>query len=138
MSGVTRPADLAYQQMAPKLPVEKTVIIMIGEYKAERVPNKGAVIRVVSPPDGANFAAGDTVEVEIEFDNFEFDQDSKHWHLYVDGQSPRLIMGKSKTVSLHNLEHGQYQISVYLAVGSHTELEDGAMVTINVNRMRST
>lgn len=110
------------------------VIVLIGEYKAGRVPNEGAVIHIVSPQDGNTFEEGGEVKVEIECYNFELGQYGNHWHLYVDGQSPRMIVGKSKKVILRDLKPGQYQISAYLAVGSHTELEDGTTVTITINR----
>lgn len=108
------------------------VIVLIGEYIAGRIPNEGAAIHLISPQDGDAVEAGGEVKVEIECHNFELGQCGNHWHLYVDGQSPRMIIGKSKQVILRDLKPGQYQIAAYLAVGSHTELEDGTTVTIMV------
>lgn len=127
----------ASKWMAPRSPRRKKVIILLGEYKAERIPNKGAVIHIVLPQDGTTFEEGSEVKVEIECNNFQLGRGDKHWRVYIDGQSPRLIMGKSKNVILRDLEPGQHQISTYLAVGSYIELEDGTTVTINVNRVRS-
>jgi hypothetical protein len=98
----------------------------------ERIPNDGAVIRLVSPEDGAVFNQEDEIKVEIEYEDFELGEDNNHWHIYVDGASPRMIMGKMTEAVLRDLESGQHEISVYLSVGTHEDLEDGAAVTISV------
>jgi hypothetical protein len=57
--------------MVPRSCRRTEVFILVGAYKAERIPNNTAVIRLVSPTDGATFEKGSEVEVEIEFDSFE-------------------------------------------------------------------
>ena len=98
----------------------------------ERIPNQGAVIRLVDPEDGAIFRQGEDIQVEIEYENFDLGEEGQHWHIYVNDQPGQMIMGKTTDAVLRDLEPGQYQISTYLAATSHTELEEGAMVTIRV------
>lgn len=97
-----------------------------------RVANEGAAIRILSPVDGETFGEKADVRVEIETENFNLGEDGNHWHIYVDGASARMIMGKMTTAVLRDLAPGQHEISAYLSIGTHEELEDGAMVTITV------
>lgn len=97
-----------------------------------RVPNDGAVVRLVSPSEGASFRPGEDVRVEIEVDDFTLGEEGTHWHVYVDGASPRMIMGTITETMLRDLEPGRHEVSVYLAVGSHMELEEGATVAVDV------
>jgi len=106
---------------------------MEHEHSDERVPNNGAVIRVVSPEDGASFAHGEDIVVEVEIENFELNVDGSHWHVYVDGVSFGMVVGDTTTQVLRNLEPGEHLIQAYLAGGDHIELEDPGMVTITVN-----
>ena len=96
-----------------------------------RLPNDGASIHLHSPLDGAIFEPGDEVQIEIAYDNFELGEDGNHWHVYVDGKSAQMIMGKMTMATLSNLEPGRHEVSAYLSVGSaHDELEEGDTVTI--------
>lgn len=97
-----------------------------------RVPNEGSAVDFVTPKDGAVFEAGDDVKVEIITDNFTIGEAGNHWHIYVDDQPGVMIMGQMTDAVLRGLEPGRHEISTYLSVGSHKELEDGAMVTITV------
>jgi hypothetical protein len=98
----------------------------------ERLPNGEAVIRIASPEDGAIFESRSDVRIEIETESFNLGEEGQHWHLYVDDQPGRMIMGKMNDAVLRDLEPGQHEISAYLSVGSHQDLEDGAAVTITV------
>ena len=104
----------------------------MGHHHAQRVPNHGATIQIVSPAEGATFKAGSDVKVEIRASNFHLGEDGNHWHLYVDGMSAQMIMGKMTTATVRGLTPGQHEIAVYLSNGKHEELEDGATVTITV------
>jgi hypothetical protein len=104
-----------------------------GQNQVKRIPNEGASIRIVSPQDGMVFEKGSDIKVEIGYDNFDLGESGKHWHIYMDGGSPRMIMGKMTEAILRDLEPGQHEISTYLSVGSaHDELEEGATVTITI------
>lgn len=98
----------------------------------DRVPNEGAVIRIVSPADGATFAVGEQIVVEIEAENFELGQDNNHWHVYVDGVSWGMVVGENTDEVLSGIEPGEHEISVYLSIGTHEELEDGDSITVSV------
>ena len=98
----------------------------------ERIANEGAVIRLVSPQDGAIFEKGSDVEVEIEYDHFNLGEEGQHWHLYIDDQPGRMIMGNMTEAILRDLAPGQHQLSAYLSVGGHEELKDGAAITITI------
>ena len=50
-----------------------------------RIPNDGAIIRIISPLDGASFNEGEAVVVEVQVENFELGVNGRHWHIYVDG-----------------------------------------------------
>lgn len=102
------------------------------EAQPARVPNEGAVIRLVAPTDGAEVRVGDEVVVEIETENVTVGEDGVHWHVYVDGTSWGMVMGQNLTQVLRGLEPGAHQIEVYLSIETHEELEDGDAVTITV------
>ncbi len=98
-----------------------------------RVPNDGAVIRLVSPTDGVSFASGEDVVVEVEVENFDLTAEGNHWHLYVDGSVLSMISdGTTKSV-IHALEPGEHLIEAYLGLPTHEELEEGASATITVS-----
>jgi hypothetical protein len=97
----------------------------------ERVPNNSAAIDIVSPAEGATFNAGDEVAVEVEVENFTLGE-GNHWHIYVDGSSWGMVMGENTDDTLRGLETGEHEISVYLSIDTHEELEDGDTVTIVV------
>ena len=97
-----------------------------------RIPNQGAVVRIVSPADGATFQAGEQIIVEIETENFDLGQDDNHWHVYVDSSSWGMIMGANTDEVLSGVEPGEHEISVYLSVGTHEELEEGDSITVTV------
>lgn len=98
----------------------------------ERVPNNGAVIRITSPADGATFSAGEQVIVEVEFENFTPGEDGNHWHVYVDGASWGMVMGGNVDQPLTGLEPGEHEISVFMSIETHEEMEDGDAITITV------
>lgn len=96
-----------------------------------RVPNEGAVIRLLAPLDGTTFKAGEEVVVKIEVENFTLG-DGNHWHVYVDGSSWGMVMGQNTEQVLRGLDRGQHEIAVYLSVSNHDELAEGDTVTITV------
>jgi hypothetical protein len=98
----------------------------------DRVPNNGAVIRILAPADGAVFAAGEEIIVEVEVEDFELGVEGSHWHVYVDGASWGMVMGGNTDQALRGLEAGAHRIEVYLAGGDHLDLEDGDAITITV------
>ena len=97
-----------------------------------RIANEGAVIRIVSPEEGAVFAAGEDIVVEVEIENFTLNDEGSHWHVYVDGVSYGMVVGETTTQVLRNLEPGDHEVTAYLANGDHEELEDGGVVHITV------
>ncbi len=103
-----------------------------GEDEHTRVPNDGAVINIISPADGASFASGEDIVIEVEVENFDLTAEGNHWHLYVDGSVLAMVSaGITKNV-IHDLEPGEHKIEVYLGLPTHEELEDGASITITV------
>jgi hypothetical protein len=97
-----------------------------------RIPNQDAVVKLVLPQDGAMIEAGQEFKVEIETENFEMGVDGNHWHVYVDGHSPRMIMGTMMETVFSDLPPGHHEISAYLSVGDHEELAEGDSVMITV------
>jgi len=97
-----------------------------------RVPNKGAVIRLISPADGSVFHIGDEIRIQVETENFALGKEGNHWHFYVDGKSPQMVMGGMNEAILRNLEPGTHEISAFLSRGDHADLEEGDTVTIIV------
>ncbi len=98
----------------------------------ERIPNDGAVIRITSPASGATFKAGEDVVVEIETENFTLGEEGAHWEIYVDGASWGSIEGGSTDEVLRGLEQGEHEISVFLSLETHEQLEEGDHLTIVV------
>jgi hypothetical protein len=96
-----------------------------------RVPNEGAVIRIVSPADGATFTTADDIVVEVETENFTLGE-GNHWELYVDDSRWSSVEGGATSEVIRGLEPGEHTIAVYLATGEHEELEEGATITITV------
>lgn len=103
------------------------------EADVARIPNDGAVVSIQSPADGASFPANEGVLVEIAVANFTLGEDNNHWHVYVDGVSWGMITGEDTSHVLQGIESGEHLVEVYLAVGTHEELEDGDSITITVN-----
>lgn len=98
-----------------------------------RVANNGAVVKIVSPVDGATFNKDDDVLVEIETENFDLAGEGNHWHLYVDGNVWTMIENGGTKFVLHGLDPGMHHLEVYLGLPTHEELEDGASAMITVN-----
>jgi hypothetical protein len=101
------------------------------EEGAVTVPNNGAIIRIVSPADGATFAEGDEVTIEVEVENFEL-VDGAHWHILVDGGSWGMVMDGHLDQTLRGLEVGEHEIAVFLAGADHIDLEEGDSIHITV------
>ena len=97
----------------------------------DRIPNDGRVVRIVSPAEGETFAAGQEVEIRVEFENFEL-ADGAHWHYYIDDDTGGKMMMDSLDDRIRDLEPGEHMISVFMAGGDHIEFEDGDMVMITV------
>ena len=98
-----------------------------------RIPNEGnASITITSPAGGDTFGTLDQVIVDVEVENFELGVDGSHWHVYVDGTSFGMVMGGNTDQALPGLEAGEHEVSVFLALGTHEEYEDGDAVTIVV------
>lgn len=98
----------------------------------ERIPNDGALIRIISPADGATFAADEEILVQIETENFMLGEEERHWELYVDGASWGSIEGGNTDEVVRGLEPGEHEITVYLSLGSHEQLADGSTIRITV------
>lgn len=98
----------------------------------DRIPNNGAVVRIISPTAGETFAYGDQVVVEIETENFPLGEDGNHWHLYVNGDSWGMVMGANNSDVLRGLAPGEHEISVYLSIATHEDLAEGDAVMITV------
>lgn len=106
---------------------------MDHEHSEERIPNPdGAAITILSPEDGAAFASGEEVIVEVKVDNFALGEDDNHWHVYVDGSSWGMVMGGNTSQSLQGIEPGEHEVEVYLAGGDHIEFQDGGSIHITV------
>ena len=107
-----------------------------GEHDHEegvtRIPNDGAVIEIISPQNGAVFDQGEDIVVEVEIEGFTLNEGGSHWHVYVDGVSYGVVTGVTTTQVLRNLEPGDHEITAHLALGSHEELEDGAVIQITI------
>jgi len=97
-----------------------------------RVPNYGAVIRIVSPADGYVCPAGMDFEVCVELEQFTLVQDGCHWHVSVDGEPWSMIMDDRLNEVLHGLQPGEHRIEVLLADGEHRDLEEGDAITVVV------
>lgn len=100
--------------------------------KSARVPNDGAIVRIIAPTDGATFQRGEDIVVEIQVENFDLNAEGNHWHLYVDGSMLSMVAGGVTKSVLHDLEPGQHELEVYLGLPDHKELEEGAKITITV------
>jgi hypothetical protein len=97
-----------------------------------RVPNNGAVIRIVSPANGLVCPAGMEVEVCVELENFTLGQAGCHWHVSVDGEPWSMIIDDRLNEVLYGLEPGEHRIEVFLADGEHRDLEEGDAVVVAV------
>lgn len=98
----------------------------------DMIPNDGAVIRILSPADGATFAHDEDVVVEVEVENFAIGQDGNHWHILIGDSEYAMVMGENTDDVIRGLEPGEHTITVRLANGDHQDLEDGDSVTITV------
>ena len=98
----------------------------------ERIPNNGAAIRIVSPGDGSLFNEGEEIIVEIETENFTLGEDDNHWEIYVGGESWASVEGGNTDEVLRGLEPGEHEISVFMSLGSHEQLEQGDSVVVSV------
>lgn len=99
----------------------------------DRVPNEGAVIKILAPADGETFAAGEEIMVEIETEQVAVGVDGYHWHIYIDGASWGMIMGQNSTQVLRGVEPGMHKIEVYLSNEAHEELADGDGIMVEVS-----
>ena len=97
-----------------------------------RVPNNGAVIRIVSPPDGFVCPVGMEVEVCVELKHFALGQAGNHWHISVDGEPWSMIVDDRLNEVLYGLAPGEHRIEVLLADGEHRDLEEGDAVVVAV------
>jgi hypothetical protein len=100
--------------------------------ESDRIPNEGAAIRILSPADGATFAATEEIPVSVEVTDFALGEEGKHWHVYIDGSSWGMVVGGRTEESLGGVEPGEHKIEVVLANGAHLELEDGDIIHIVV------
>lgn len=98
-----------------------------------RVANNGAVVKLLSPTDGATFNKDEDVVVEIQTENFDLNAEGNHWHLYVDGSVWTMVENGGTKFVLHGLDAGEHHLEVYLGLPTHEELEDGASAMITVN-----
>lgn len=105
---------------------------MEDDHAEERSPNNGAVIRIVSPADGAVFKTTDEILVQVEIENFDLGAEGNHWHILLDDHSELMVMGGNLDQSLRNLSPGQHTIEAILSTGDHGDLEDTSKITITV------
>ena len=101
------------------------------EHSEERIPNEGAVIRILAPADGAIFQTDQEIIVEIETENFALGEDGNHWEIYVDDSSWGSSEGGNDE-GLRGLEPGEHEIAVYMSKDTHERLEDGDSIAITV------
>jgi hypothetical protein len=97
-----------------------------------RIPNNSAVVRITAPADGETFARDEQIILEIETENFAPGEDGNHWHIYVNDESWGKVGGANYSEVLRGLPPGAHEISVYLSIATHEELEDGDTVTITI------
>ncbi len=103
------------------------------EHDDGRIPNpEGATIRLLAPADGATFAEGEEVLVEVEVDNFVLGEDGNHWHVYIDGTSWGMVMGENTSQAIRGLEPGEHDIEVYIAGGDHIDFQEGDSIQITI------
>lgn len=121
------PADSEHEHDADLTPADSE-----HEHPNERVPNNGAVIRIISPVDNATFKAGTDIVVEVEIENFAIGVDGNHWHVFVDEIEYSMVTGQNTDEVLRGVAAGEHVISVYLANGNHQDLEEGDSITIQV------
>lgn len=88
-------------------------------------------IRIVAPADGAEFAAGEDIRVEVEVQNATLGQDA-HWHLSVDGGAAMMVTGTANTETLKDLSPGEHILTVSLSDINHVDIADPIFVTITV------
>jgi hypothetical protein len=98
----------------------------------ERVPNDGAVIRILSPEDEATFSEGTDIVIEVDVEGFALGEDGQHWHVYVDGTSWLMVVGGDTSDVLRGIEPGDHEVEVVLANGQHQDLEEGDTIHITV------
>ena len=96
-----------------------------------RIPNDGRIVTIISPEDGATYAAGEEVEIRVEFENFEM-KDGSHWHYYIDDDTGGKMMMDSLDDRIRDLAPGEHTIQVFIAGGDHVEFADGDKVMITV------
>jgi len=82
-----------------------------------RIPNNGAVIRIVSPSDGSVCPAGMEVEICVELERFALGHAGNHWHISVDGEPWSMIIDDRLNEVLYGLAPGEHRIEVLLADG---------------------
>ncbi len=99
----------------------------------QRIPNNGAVIRIVSPEDGTTFSTDEDIVVEINAENFAIGEDGNHWELYVDGSRYSTIEDGILDEVVRGLEPGEHEIAAFLANVHHEELEEGDSITITIS-----
>ena len=100
----------------------------------DMIPNDGAVIRLISPAEGATFTSDEEIVVEVEVENFPLGQDENgnHWHIFVGESEYAMVVGQNTSDVIRGLEPGEYTITVNLANGDHQDLEDGDSVTVTI------
>lgn len=100
----------------------------------DMIPNNGAVIRLISPTEGATFSTDEEIVVEVEIENFPLGEDGtgNHWHIHVGDIEYAMIMNANTSDVIRGLEPGEYTITVRLANGDHQDLEEGDSVVITV------
>lgn len=97
-----------------------------------RIPNEGNSVEILTPADGATFANGEDLLVEVAFENFDYGVDGNHWHIYLNDVSYGMVVGLNTSETVRGLEPGEYELLVVMANGDHIEYEDGDMIHITV------
>ena len=101
------------------------------QLEMKTIPNNGAVIRLLSPVDGATFDDHDHITIEVATENFPLTE-GNHWHIYLNDEPHEMVEGGATTYRLDHLKAGTYVIRVTMSNADHDELEEGASVTITV------
>jgi len=102
----------------------------------ERIDAGGALVRIVSPADGAVLDTNNVV-VRVETTNWDLGE-GKHWHLYVNGKEQGMSLGGSYTLQARDLLVGANTLEAVLSNDLHQELNATHRITVTVQALSQT